>query len=136
MATVQNIESALSSLGVSYQKSSTKIELLEELKKATEHEIRLAKNNEVEVIARKVNSTNNDNLKLICEAMCHIQLSIKPKTSRLGYELANIDVTEVPKNAVEKELLFKVLKYLDVSHYVFSYTHYDEYSNGFYFRRS
>lgn len=69
------------------------------------------------------------------EAMMHVNFKIKPTTKRLGYALANGRCTERLSKA-KKELLSKIEKEFDMDDYVFSCTHYDEKSNGYYFRRS
>ncbi len=136
MASVHTLKSVLSSLNGETKRYSTKLELLKGIKKAVENEIAKAMNDEVEAISRKVEDTENQELKKLSAAMCHVCLSRKPTIKQLGYELSSIDVTSVPKNKKEEDLLRKILGYLSVSNYVFSYTHYDECSNGFYFRRS
>ena len=69
------------------------------------------------------------------EAMMHANLKVKPTTERLGYALANAysNKTISSKN---RELLDSICAEFDKADYIFRTTHYDEYENGHYFRRS
>jgi len=138
MATVAQIRTSLESLGIIPLSSYTKLQLLHALQLACVEEIDAARKEDVRLISAKVAQTDNGDLKLLAEAMRHVVLKEQPTTPKLGYEIASIDAkqNQIPKNDEELKLLGRVLGYLNVSSYVFGNTHYDECSNGFYFRRS
>ena len=98
-----------------------------------------AKENDVRLLSGQIDETKNSKLQLIAEAMRHVVLKEKPTTENLGYtisEFSEKDLKNIPTNENEKILLKNVLSNIDIIDYVFATTHYDECSNGFFFRRS
>ena len=92
-------------------------------------------------------------VKVYFEAVAHQLLGIEPKTEKLGYKLADFsggtemgiiyDIIarnggKLEATLEEKEDMIRVSDYFDfsVSDYIFNHTHYDESSNGWFFRRS
>jgi hypothetical protein len=90
------------------------------------------------LLSCQIMGTMNEPLNKLGEALRHRVLKEKPTTERLGYALADIyqELNQIPQNEREEKLLRDVLSHLDVADYIFSHTHYDECSNGYFFRRS
>ena len=117
----------------------TKKELIE---KAAEliAEAKVMQEQEDKELALRAKATNIECLSLMAECMLHSIYNIKPTTEKAGYRLAEIFL-EIDLNcrAKDKEIrktANELNERFDASSYIFATTHYDEFSNGYFFRRS
>lgn len=75
-------------------------------------------------------------IRFLAEAMLHTRQKVKPSVEKLGYELASLNYDSRKENDETNKLYRRLLQKIDVTDYVFAHTHYDECSNGYFFRRS
>lgn len=143
MVTREQIDEAITLLvGIQSSAKTTNVEAIKLLQTTLASNLVLHQHEEVKSLNNQICLLDNQVLKLFAEAMCHEVLRYKPQTERLGYELADIsrkyngDFSRVIFTDEERYLFKKVLNYLDWCSYIFNHTHYDECSNGFFFRRS
>jgi hypothetical protein len=140
----KQIDGAMSHFNAVAPASFTDREALEALLVTVDAHIKLTKNYEVSQLLAQIRSKDNEELKCLAEAMGQTWLGRDPKIAKdLGYLIADISHRvggrkweQITKDKEELKLLNKVLGYLDIDDFVFNNTHYDECSNGFFFRRS
>lgn len=141
MATLEQLNNALNVLGIEDKYTLKELAILH-LQRFCCAELKKVETDKCKRIVKNAADSSNEAIRLLVEAFNHFKTGEKPTTERLAYQLANIYGTyrgEL-KSAVEtdedKRILRDVLSQFDVVDYVFTHTHYDECSNGFFFRRS
>lgn len=115
----------------------TREELIKE-KEQIEAQIKELERQEDFALYKEAIRSDCEAIRFLAEAMLHVRQGVKPSVEKLGYELANLDyIYKSNRENEETNALYRrLIRKLDITDYVFAHTHYDECSNGHFFRRS
>lgn len=78
-------------------------------------------------------ATGHPYLEAVAQAMLHTRHNVEPDLPDLGYFLAEHESD--PQSEDVHAIFYKLMRLFEISEYVFSYTHFDEYMGG-YLKRS
>lgn len=120
-----------------------KVEITQQMMALTA-ELQQINNKEIIDLAQEAKNTKIDWLSFLADAFLHEKLRIKPAEPKFGYVIAKLYQTitensERNRDKLSQEVFLiinKIVSRFDVPEYVFRHTHYDECSNGRFFRRS
>ena len=135
--TLTKLKNALSTLDIDVSRMENKSDAINRLFCVSQCWAYLSKEDSIKNLVKRLKASDSQVLCMFADAILHQKFGIKPKDTKLGYTISSLpNHKHFNFNDKQKELYEQSMDVINIEEYVFSTTHYDECSNGFYYRRS